>query len=113
MMYGQPMSVGGTTANNQKLWWSIFPLVASRYMPSIQLKDWTPLALGAQHQNIPSLSHVGAYTQYSDMHQMGLMLSKFSKGLPWESNSNYICQALQSKQLTASQMLAHAYLHHA
>lgn len=75
--------------------------------------DWTPLALGAEHQNISTLSRVGAYTQRSDMYHMGLMLSKFSKGLPWESNSNNICQALQSKQLTASQMLAHAYLHHA
>ena len=82
--------------------------------PSIQLKDWTPLGSSStEHQNIPTLSHVGAYTQYSDMHQMGFMLSKFSKGLPWASNSNDICQALQSKQLTASQTLAHPYLHHA
>ncbi|DBA97037.1 TPA: hypothetical protein ACH3X1_014818 [Trebouxia sp. C0004] len=55
--------------------------------PSIKLKDWNPLGLGAEHQNIPTLRHVGVYTQYSDMHQLGLMLSKFSKGLPWESNS--------------------------
>lgn len=81
--------------------------------PSIKLKDWTPLGLGAEHQDIPTLSPVGAYTQYSDMHQIGLMLSKFSKGLPWESNSNDFCQALQSKQLAASQMLVHAYLNHA
>ena len=81
--------------------------------PSIKLKDWTPLGLGAEHQDIPTLSPVGAYTQYSDMHQIGLMLSNFSKGLPWESNSNDFCQALQSKQLTASQMLVHAYLNHA
>ena len=81
--------------------------------PSIQLKDWTPLGLGTEHQNIPTLSHDRAYSQYSDMHQVGFMLSKFSKGLPWESNSNDICQALQRKQLTASHMLTHAYLHHA
>lgn len=78
--------------------------------PSIQLKDWTPLGLSTEH---PTLSRIGAYTQYSDMHQMGLMLSKFSKGLPWDSNSNDICHALQSKQLTAAQMLSHAYLQHA
>ncbi len=81
--------------------------------PSIQLKDWTPLELSTEHQSIPTLSHVGEYTQYSDMHQMGLMLSKFSKWLQGENNSIDICQALQSKQLTASQMLAHPYLHHA
>lgn len=78
--------------------------------PSIQLKDWTPLGLSTEH---PTLSRVGAYTQYSDMHQMGFMLSKLSKGLPWDSNSNDICHALQSKQLTAAQMLSHAYLQHA
>ena len=47
--------------------------------PSIKLKDWTPLGLGTEHQHIPTLSHVGACTHYSDMHQTGLMLSNFSK----------------------------------
>ena len=100
------MSVGGTSAANQKLWWLIFPLVGHNIHPlQSSSKTGLPRDWVTERQNIPTLSNVGAYTQYSDMHQIRLMLSKFSKGLPWESNSNDFCQALQSKQ--------HAYLNHA
>lgn len=81
--------------------------------PAIQLRDWTPTRLGTvrQHDN-PTLNSSGAYTQFSDMHQMGFMLTKLSKGLPWERNSKEMCEVLHSKQLTASQTLAHPYIHH-
>lgn len=81
--------------------------------PAIQLKDWTPIELGTEQQNTPTLSSAGAYTQFSYMHQTGFMLTMLSKGLLWEKSSKEICQALQNKQLKASQMLAHPYLHDA
>lgn len=81
--------------------------------PSIQLKDWNSLLNSTEHEGTLTLDNTGAYTQHSDMHQMGFMLRKLGKGLPWGSHSNDICQALQTKQLTASQTLAHSYLCHA
>lgn len=83
--------------------------------PTIQLKDWTPLALCADADGLitPTLSRDRAYTEHSDMRQMGFMLTTLSKGQQWEGNSTAFCRELESKQLTASQVLAHAYLTHA
>lgn len=74
--------------------------------PLVSLKDWIPQGV---HMTC-TLSTVGTYTQHSDMHQMGIMLSKLSTGMPWEGSSIAFCQALQNKQLTASQAMAHPYL---
>lgn len=104
VMYGQPMPIGKTTADNQKLWWLILPLLGPLdTCPPIQLQKLDSLGISIEHsEHGPLMSHARAYTQYCDMHLMGFMLSEVSKELPWGSNSKDICQVLQSKQLTAS-----------
>ena len=77
--------------------------------PQADLKDWTPRG-SAAGPDLPTLNDLGAYDEYSDMRQCGLMLFKLSQGQSWQSSSHLFCQALLAKRCTSSEALAHEYL---
>lgn len=80
---------------------------ASKELPTIKLKDWSD---GGHGRTQSTLNHAGGYDHLSDMHQLGVMLTQLSRQQAWADGSTTFCLALQNKQLTATQALAHPYL---
>lgn len=80
--------------------------------PSVQHVDWQWLEAGkGDSSGGVTLGDGGVYDQFSDMHQVGIMLGRLcSREAEWSASCKNFCKKLLKKQLTAQQALSEPWL---